>query len=50
MGRESAVLEGALMEVGDLCRRTRRTAVLAQRALLPPELHQEFGLQAALPS
>ena len=47
VGREASVLEGAFREVADLCQRTRRTAQMAQRALLPLELHAEFGLTTA---
>ena len=44
MGREATVLDAALMELSDLCRRTKRTMQGAQRALLPAELLGEFGL------
>ena len=33
------MLQQAVDELSELCRRNRRAAQLAQRALLPPELH-----------
>jgi transportin-3 len=45
MGRPDAALDGPLSEFADLCRRTKRCSQAAQRALLPTELHPEFGLQ-----
>ncbi len=44
MDREGSLLEGALLEFGELCRRTRRSMQICQRALLPPELHADFSL------
>ncbi|GAX77385.1 hypothetical protein CEUSTIGMA_g4831.t1 [Chlamydomonas eustigma] len=44
MGRDLSVLDAALEEFGELCRRTHRVMHAAQRALLPPELHPEFML------
>jgi transportin-3 len=37
--RDERVLQQAVDELSELCRRNRRSAQLAQRALLPPELH-----------
>ncbi|KAI7846036.1 hypothetical protein COHA_000403 [Chlorella ohadii] len=37
--RDERVLQQAVDELSELCRRNRRAAQLAQRALLPPELH-----------
>ncbi|KAG1678979.1 hypothetical protein FOA52_013042 [Chlamydomonas sp. UWO 241] len=45
MGRPAAALDGPLSEFAELCRRTKRCSQAAQRALLPPELLPEFGLQ-----
>lgn len=37
--RDERVLQQAVDELSELCRRNRRSMQLAQRALLPPELH-----------
>lgn len=37
--RDERLLGQAVDELSELCRRNRRSAQLAQRALLPPELH-----------
>lgn len=36
---DEKVLQGAVDELSELCRRNRRAQQAAQRALLPPELH-----------